>query len=109
MHRFDGANRLAFLSLHDPEVARRWPDLEYDDLMEAMYVIDGSNRRYRGADAFRYLTRRLPKLWILAPALHLPGSLPFWRAAYRWVAQRRYRWGKVPQCDDDGACHVHLK
>ena len=47
--RWDGkGRRLAFLSLHDPEVAKRFPDLTYDQLMEEMYVVD-----QRGQSAWR--------------------------------------------------------
>ena len=46
-----GGKRLAFLSLHDPEVARRFPDLTYDQLMEEMYLVDQQGQRYeRGED-----------------------------------------------------------
>jgi len=55
----------------------------------------------------RYLTRRLRRLWWLAPLLHLPGTLPLWRFLYRQVAHRRYWFGKVEDCDD-GTCRVHL-
>src|SRR4051812_21815292 len=47
--------RMAFISLHDPEVARRWPDLTHEMLMEQMYVVDPQGKRYAGAAAFRYL------------------------------------------------------
>ena len=108
LHRLDCCgNRLSFLSLHDPRVADRYPDLSHDDLMQQMYVIDGSNRRHAGADAVRYLSRRLPLLWIVAPVLHIPGSAGLWRWMYRQVAKRRYKLaGK--SCEND-VCSVHLK
>jgi predicted DCC family thiol-disulfide oxidoreductase YuxK len=37
---WDGRESLAFLSLHDPLVAERYPDLTHEQLMEQMYVID---------------------------------------------------------------------
>ena len=101
--------RLAFLSLHDPEVARRFPDLTYDQLMEEMYLVDRRGRRFAGADAFRYLTTRLPLLYPLAPVMHIPFTRPLWRWGYKQVAKRRYRlMGKTGECDD-GACAVHFK
>lgn len=105
--RWDSRGRLAFLSLHDAEVARRWPDLSHDDMMQAMYVIDGRGRRHRGAAAFRYLSTRLPWLYPLAPLLHIPGTLPLWQWCYQQFARRRYRWGKIEDCAD-GACAVHF-
>ncbi len=108
LHRWDGKQRLAFLSLHDPLVEERYPDLTHEQLMDQMYVIDAEHRRHGGAEAARYLTRRLPRLWILAPLMHIPGSLPLWRWCYKQVAKRRYRWGKIDDCDG-GTCEVHFK
>jgi predicted DCC family thiol-disulfide oxidoreductase YuxK len=105
--RFDRGGRLAYLSLHDPEVARCYPDLTHDQLMADMYVIDRAGGRHAGAAGFRYLTRRLPLLWPLAPLMHIPFSLPLWQWGYRQIARRRYLFGKNPRCDD-GACKVHL-
>lgn len=101
-----GGRRLAFLSLHDPRVGERYPDLTMDQLMEQMYVVDHSGNRHGGADAVRYLSRRLPSLWVAAPILHLPGSAGLWRWLYRQVAKRRYKLaGK--NCEND-ACSVHF-
>lgn len=98
--------RLSYLSLHDPRVAQRYPDLSHDELMEQMFVIDQSDRRHGGADAFRYLSRRLPLLWLVAPILHIPGTGRLWRWMYRQVAKRRYKLaGK--SCEND-VCSVHL-
>ena len=106
LRRLDRTGRLAFLSLHDPRVAERFPDLTHEQLMEQMYVIDGKGRRHGGADAVRYLTRRLPLLWLAAPILHLPGTAKLWRWIYRQVAKRRYKLaGKT--CEND-ACSVHF-
>jgi len=108
--RWDGSGkRLAFLSLHDPEVARRFPDLSYDQLMKEMYLVDQQGRRHPGAEAFRYLTTRLPRLYPLAPIMWFPFSLPLWRWGYKWVAKHRYWFmGKTTDCDD-GTCAVHFK
>lgn len=108
LHRFDGRNRLAFLSLHDDQVARRYPDLTHDQLMKQMYIIDHSGRRYGGAEAIRYLSRRLPRLWILAPLLHIPFSLPLWSWLYNQVAIRRYRLNQPTDCPS-GTCEIHLR
>jgi len=105
---WDCQGKLSYLSLHDPEVARSYPDLTHDMLMEQMYVVDRQGNRYGGAGAFRYLSRRLRRLWWLAPLLNLPGSLPLWQWMYRQVAKRRYRFGKTDQCDDE-ACRIHAR
>ncbi len=100
-------DRLAFISLHDPRVAERYPDLDHDDLMAQMYVVDGEGSRHGGADAVRYLSRRLPLLWPAMPILHLPGTASLWRWLYNQVAKRRYKLaGK--SCDGD-TCSIHLR
>jgi predicted DCC family thiol-disulfide oxidoreductase YuxK len=106
--RCDINGRLAYISLHDPEVPRRWPDLTHAQLMEQMYVIDLKNIRHGGAEAFRYLTRILPPLWPLAPLLRIPASMPFWQYLYRTVAKFRYRLGRIEACDD-GTCRLHAR
>lgn len=108
---WDCQGKLSYLSLHDPEASRRYPELTYDMLMEQMYVVDRKGNRYGGAAAFRYLSRRLRRLWWLwwlAPLLNIPGSLPLWQWMYRQVAKRRYRFGKIDQCDDE-ACQIHAR
>ena len=105
--RWDGGRRLAFVSLHDALVAERFPDLAHDQLMQQMVVVTRDGRRYGGAAALRYLTRRLPRLWPLAPLLHLPFSLPVWQWAYRQIAKRRYRLNPDAACDE--ACKIHQR
>ncbi|MHB0959203.1 MAG: thiol-disulfide oxidoreductase DCC family protein [Pirellulaceae bacterium] len=106
--RWDRAGRLAYVSLHDPRVSQRYPDLTRDQLMEQLYVVNGRGDRWGGAAAFRYLSRHLPAMWVFAPCLHIPGSLPFWQWCYRQVAKRRYRGGRTAACDD-GTCDVHFR
>jgi len=102
---WDSQGKLSYLSLHDSEVQRRWPDVSHDRLMQEMLIVDRQGHRYWGAEAIRYLTRRLRRLWWAAPLAYFPGSMLLWRALYRWVARNRYRWsGK--QCVN-GACELH--
>ncbi|QEG39672.1 thiol-disulfide oxidoreductase DCC family protein [Roseimaritima ulvae] len=99
--------RLAFLSLHDPRVAQRYPELTHEQMMEQMYVIERDGTAHGGSAAVRYLSRQLPWLWAAMPILHLPGTAGLWRWLYRQVAKRRYRLaGKA--CEGD-ACSVHLR
>lgn len=115
LHRLDRfGTRLSFISLHDPRVAQRYPQLSFDQLMDQMYVVThngatNQHQAYGGADAIRYLSRRLPLLWPVAPILHLPGTARLWRWFYHQVAKRRYRIsGKSQQCEQD-ACSIHLR
>lgn len=104
--RWDFGKRLAYLSLHDAAVAAHYPDLRHDDLMREMVVVDRKGGRHAGADAVRYLSRRLPALWVLAPLLHIPGTSRLWRRLYRFVAEHRYLLGKTETCDS-GSCSLH--
>ncbi|MGB0595083.1 MAG: thiol-disulfide oxidoreductase DCC family protein [Rubripirellula sp.] len=105
LHRLDCCgNRLSFLSLHDPRVQDRYPDLSHEDLMEQMYIVDQRGRRHGGADAVRYLSRRLPALWLASPVLHLPGTARLWRWLYRQVAKRRYK--LAGKSCDNGVCKL---
>ena len=106
--RWDRAGRLAFVSLHDPIVAQRYPDLTHDQMMRQMYLVDRAGNRHGGAAAFRYLTRKMPRLWLLVPLLHIPFTLPLWQWCYGQVAMRRYKIAGKQACDGD-ACEVHFK
>ena len=104
---WDCCNRLDYVSLHDPSVAERWPDLPHDRLMREMCIVDTQGRRHWGAEAFRYLTRRLRRLWWLAPLMHFPGSMLLWRPLYRFISKHRYRlMGKTDECEG-GTCSLH--
>ncbi len=105
VRRADVTRRLAFVSLHDPVVARRFPDLDHARLMQRLYVVDRQGRRHGGAAALRVIARRLPLLWWAVPLLHIPGSLPVWNFLYRQVAARRYWFGRHLDCPDD-ACRL---
>ncbi len=107
LKRLDGKKRLCFLSLHDPSVQENYPDLSRDQLMEQMWVVSPNCQKFGGADAVRYLSRRLPLLYPFAPILHLPFTMPLWRWMYRLVAKYRYRIaGK--NCEN-GSCSIHAK
>lgn len=103
LRRLDLLGSLRFVSLHDPEVARDFPELSSDELMRQMYVVDTAGRARGGAEAVRYLSRRLPPLWPLAVPLHVPGSLPLWNGLYRFIARHRYR---IAGTCTEGTCRL---
>ena len=110
LKRFDGKNRLAYLSLHDPQVSELCPNLTHEDLMKQMYVVSPDKKIFGGAAALRYLSRRLPKLWLAAPFLHIPFSLPLWQWTYDQIAKRRYKIANKngQSCDSEGTCKIHF-
>lgn len=110
----DGKDRLAFVSLHDDFVAEQFPDLTYDQLMEQIYLIPFENgkyssKRFGGAAAIRFLSLRLPKLWVLAPLMHIPLTHGIQQWVYKQIAKRRYKIAgkKGNACDENGACELH--
>jgi predicted DCC family thiol-disulfide oxidoreductase YuxK len=103
LQRLDLSARLQFTSLHDPSVARDFPEIPPADLLGQMYVVDRRGRARGGAEAVRYLSRRLPLLWPLALPLHVPGTLPLWQSLYRFVARHRY--AIAGRCDG-GSCRI---
>ena len=107
LRRFDMFGQLSYLSLHDARVGERYPDLSQAAMLEQMWVVTQDGRKFGGADAGRYLSRKLPGLWWLAPLLHIPASMPLWRWLYGKIAERRYRLGGTT-CDDEGSCRIHL-
>jgi predicted DCC family thiol-disulfide oxidoreductase YuxK len=105
---WDCQRKLSYLSLHDPEVARRWPDLSFDRMMQEMVIVDRYGNRHWGPEAIRYLSRRLRRLWWASPFLYFPGSMFLWRPLYRFVARNRYRLSGGPACDE-GTCELHRR
>jgi predicted DCC family thiol-disulfide oxidoreductase YuxK len=103
LRRLDITGRLEFTSLHDPHVVTTFPELTQDELLEEMVLVDTRGRAWRGAEAVRYLSRRLVALWPLALPLHFPGSMPLWTALYRLVARNRYR---IAGSCTDGTCRI---
>ncbi len=103
--RLDLAGRLDFISLHDPSVARDFPEIPFENLMREMYLVDRGGVAHGGSDALRVVSRRLPLLWPLALLLHIPFSGPIWNWLYRLIARNRYR--IAGKCDEGGTCHLH--
>lgn len=105
---FDRQGRLAFVSLHDPFVKASYPDLKHVQMMEQMYLITRDHQRLGGAEAIKYLTTKIRTLWVLAPLMHIPFSLPVWQLLYNQVAKYRYLIsGKKDSCGEE--CEVHFK
>jgi len=84
-------------------VAASFPELASDDLLAQMYVVGRTGQARGGAEAVRYLSRTLPLLWPAAVLLHVPGSLPLWKALYAFVARHRL---KIAGRCDDGSCKI---
>jgi predicted DCC family thiol-disulfide oxidoreductase YuxK len=103
LRTLDLTGSFAFTSLHDPSVARDFPEISLDDLHRQMYVVAPAGLARGGADAVRYLSRRLVLLWPLALILHIPGTMPIWERLYAFVARHRM---KIAGACDDGTCRL---
>jgi len=95
--------RLVFTSLHDQSVARDFPEIPLEALHRQMFVVDPRGQARGGAEAVRYLSRRLVLLWPLAILLHIPGTLPIWQKLYAFIARHRL---KIAGSCDDGTCRL---
>ena len=96
--RYDRNRQLSFVSLHDPWVSQRFPDLSHSDMMKQMYVVDPNGKKYPGIQAIRYLSARLPGFLWVSFFLNIPFTLPVWDWVYRRVAERRYRLAGGTEC-----------
>ena len=103
LRSFDLSGSLAFTSLHDPSVACEFPEIPLEELHRQMYVVDLQGQARGGADAVRYLSRRLVLLWPLALLLHIPGTLPIWQRLYAFIARHRLR---IAGSCEDGTCRL---
>ena len=103
LQRWDKRGVISYQSLHDEQIYRDWPQLSKDRLMEAMCLIDPEGKLHWGPDVFRYLSRKLPEMWWLAPLMHIPFTRPLQRMVYQWIARRRYRLSGI---DCEGTCSI---
>ena len=108
LDRWDKDGQLAYVSLHDPQVAERLPELSKDDLMREICLVSKAGQRIHGADAFKYIARQLRAPWPVSLAMRIPLSMPVWRFLYRQFARQRHRLSQRYACKDD-SCEVHLQ
>lgn len=107
LYVLDWTRRLTFISLHDERVPQRWPGLSYDQLMDQIWLASPGGETYGGADALRYLSLRMPAMWLSAPLLNFPFTMPLWRKIYRFIARNRYR--IAGRSCEGGTCSLHGK
>jgi predicted DCC family thiol-disulfide oxidoreductase YuxK len=97
----DISRRLTYVDLEGEwaVAATRLPGLSQNEALRAMRLVSPDGQVHSGFFALRALSRLLPPLWPLLPALHLPGSATFGTRLYDAFARRRLRQG----CGD-GLC-----
>ncbi len=91
MSRRDREGRIEWLSVHDPSVASRFPDLDREDAMRQMYVYAPDGTVHKGSEGWMELFRFLEGLSFMVALGRLPGMRFVMRRVYGFIAGRRYR------------------
>ncbi|MEA3210226.1 MAG: hypothetical protein QOE70_3283 [Chthoniobacter sp.] len=100
----DWRNVLALTPLSDPQAKVIAPQLQREDLLEAIHCVTPQGRIYRGARAIRFLGLRLPLLVPVALFLWIPGVIVLAELVYRWVSRHRLVLSRLFGCKD--ACAI---
>jgi predicted DCC family thiol-disulfide oxidoreductase YuxK len=104
--RFDRHGRIELLDLHDPQAARRFPQVDREKAMVWMQAVDAQGRVFSGVDAWARIGLLLPRWRWVAWMLLVPGVRSVAGKFYAWIARNRYKWNKE-ECAD-GTCSAHL-
>lgn len=104
----DRESRIDVLSLHEPAVAHRFPEVTRNEVLRTMHFILPDGVIFRGAYSFREILRLIPGYRWIALLWLVPGFAPLADAGYAWLAKNRYRFNKKKQltCEGD-VCRIH--
>lgn len=104
LQRLDWLDRVHYQNARETNaIPTMQPPLQQDKLLEEIHLVTANKQSvYHGFGAFRWLSWRMPLLWIVAPLLYLPGVPWLGQKIYMWVARNRY---KLVPCKD-GVCHL---
>jgi predicted DCC family thiol-disulfide oxidoreductase YuxK len=106
VRKIDPQGRIELLDLHDPTLASRFPQVNFDEAMRLMQAVDGGGRVYSGVDAWARIGKALPGWKFLAWVLLVPGIHFVAQRVYAWIARNRYRWNR--ELCQDGTCDLHI-
>jgi predicted DCC family thiol-disulfide oxidoreductase YuxK len=87
----DRHGRVEWLSVHDPSIAERFPDLDRQDALRQMYVFDPGGMVTKGAEGWVTLFSAIDRLTWVAALSRIPGVAFLMGRIYRFIAERRYR------------------
>lgn len=100
--RLDWLHRFSFRDLNRrEEIARDYPNLDEEKVLEEMHIIMPDGRQHAGFFAFREIARQVPTGWLLWLLLYIPGVPYAGVRVYRFIAKHRRRAGV--------ACKLHVK
>lgn len=85
----DWFNVLALLPLTDPRARAAAPQIDREQLLEAMHCVAKDGRIYRGARCIRFAGMRLPLFVPLALLLWVPGVIWIAEKVYAFIARNR--------------------
>jgi predicted DCC family thiol-disulfide oxidoreductase YuxK len=100
----DWFNRVALVPINDPGAAAVAPEIEREDLLEAIHCVTPEGKVYRGARAIRFLGMRMPLLVPLALFLWIPGVIWIAELVYMWISRNRLVLSRIFGCK--GACAI---
>lgn len=101
----DWLGRLVYLDATKLEQVRTtFPALPTDRLLEEIHIVNNTGRYWTGYEGARRVAWALPSLWLLAPAMYVPGVTWLGRRIYRYVAANRAR-----NLCEDGTCAVKFQ
>jgi predicted DCC family thiol-disulfide oxidoreductase YuxK len=106
LKKLDWFHRLNYVNARDvdQDIIKELP-VEPKRLIEEMHLVTPRKSIYHGFGAFRWMSWRLPLLWIFAPFMYLPGASWLGQKAYLWVARNRF---KLVPCHG-GVCTIQRK
>ncbi|HEX8296279.1 MAG TPA: DUF393 domain-containing protein [Chthoniobacteraceae bacterium] len=100
----DWRGALALVPLSEPRAQAAAPQLNREDLLEAIHCVTPEGRIYRGARAIRFVGMRLPLLVPVALFLWIPGVILVAEVVYRWISRNRLLLSRAFGCKD--ACSI---
>ena len=106
LKRLDWFKAVDFKDARDPaNIPSMDPPLALSRLLEEMHLVTTDLKKsLHGFKAFRYISWRIPLLFLLAPFMYIPGIPWLGQKIYLWVARNRFN--LVP-CKD-GVCHLPI-
>ena len=106
LKRLDWFRAVDFKDARDPSnIPSMDPPLALSRLLEEMHLVTTDLKKsLHGFKAFRYISWRIPLLFLLAPFMYIPGIPWLGQKIYLWVARNRFN--LVP-CKD-GVCHLPI-
>src|SRR5258706_5399645 len=71
--RFDKAQRIEFLDLHDPAAQQRFPQVNREEALRLMQAVDSNGKVFSGSGAWARIGGLLPWRDLVAWVLLIPG------------------------------------